>query len=321
MADQNETQAAQWEAALQQDPSYQRLLADRSMDERTRSGRLQAFFHTRFPDAQGWHVDPMNGRLRQASNGGWKYVGIAAALAVTGGALGGALAAPAAAAGAGAEATVPGVVGGTLGADLAANTAAAVAPTSGGLFAAGTGPGMVAGSGITPALGAAGTYLDRAGQVSDALNGLNSGLQHGREAETNATQTQDRNAISRYGAETNAARLNLAAPQARGQTSVQGDILANAKPFSWTGQTKMVGNIPVPQSTGGLSPDVFSDNTRTLGKEMSANALTDNRRLGGDAIGPAPPLTPPAQAGTGSRILSGASTALNIWNAYRGRTR
>lgn len=224
------------------------------------------------------------------------------------------------AAGLGTATAVPALAGGATG--LGAAGAGALAESAG-PYAMGTGPGLVAGGGISPGvLGTMGSYLDKAGTMSDALGGWNRGLQQGRENETLYNQRQDRNAIDHYTAETNAARLNLLAPQARGQTSVQGDILANAKPFSWTGSTRMVGNIPVPQSTGGLSPDLFSDNTRALGNEMSANALADNRRLPyGDAIGSPPSLTPVVKAGTGSNILSGASAALNLWNAVRGTAR
>jgi hypothetical protein len=143
--------------------------------------------------------------------------------------------------------------------------------------------------------------IDAIGQTAA---GTAAGRQQGRETQAMMQQRQDQLAQQRYGNELSAAQLNLQAPQVRAQQSVKGDILANAQPFKWTGQTAMVGNIPVPQSTGGLNPSIFSDNTRSLGRMLSAGAVGQQGVNDGRAIEAPPGLTPLPQAGRADSILS-----------------
>lgn len=143
--------------------------------------------------------------------------------------------------------------------------------------------------------------LDALGQVA---SGVGAGRQQGRESEAGFQQRQDQLGQSRYLNEIAGARTNLEAPQQRAQNSVRGDILANAQPFQWTGTNKMVGNIPVPEFSGGLNPGLFSDNTRRLGQEMNEQALTSQYANGGNVVGAPPALTPLPQAGKMDSILS-----------------
>lgn len=164
--------------------------------------------------------------------------------------------------------------------------------------------------------------LDGVGAAGDALGAAGKGLADSRITDATFNQRQDALNQQRYGNDLAGARLNLTAPSERAHTSVQGDILANAKPFAFTGGTHMVGNIPVPDASGGLSPDLFSANTRALGTKMSADALADSSRLpNGGAIGAAPRLTPLPQAGAMDTILNTAGTIGNfadILKRYQG---
>ena len=143
--------------------------------------------------------------------------------------------------------------------------------------------------------------IDGLGQLSA---GTAAGRQQGRETQAAMQQRQDQLNQSRYQNQLSAAELNLRAPMIRAGQSVRGDILANAQPFQWTGQTQMVGNIPVPQSTGGLSPALFSDNTRSLGRLLSAGAVGQQGVNDGRAIEAPPELTPLPQAGRTDSLLS-----------------
>ncbi len=180
-------------------------------------------------------------------------------------------------------------------------------------------------------LGAAGKVVGGLGQAAPALGGLEAGRQQGREAQTYAQQAQDRLAQQNYqnlvsaqnvGANQQLAGANLDlnhrqfalnAPQARASNSVRGDILANAQDFSY-GAPTMVGNIPVPTSTGGLRPSIFSQNTRDLGGLMSQQALAGQQA--GDTFKPlnfgpmptAPTLTPLPEAGGLDKVLTTAGT-------------
>lgn len=142
----------------------------------------------------------------------------------------------------------------------------------------------------------------------DAIGGVASGVAggraQGRMTEAEMQMARDRLLQQRFGNELDAARLNLQAPQVRAQQSVKGDILANAQPFEWTGQNKMVGNIPVPQFQGGLNPGIFSDNTRSLGRMLSAGAVGQQGVNDGRAIEAPPGISELPQAGRGDGILS-----------------
>jgi hypothetical protein len=273
--------------------------------------------------------------IAAASSGGAAGAGAAAGTAGLGGVEAGVTAGLGAAALPGAG-TALGVAGGLGGAAAAGGGAAALGgggalastalPTVAGTVAGGTG---LAG-GTTAATGGIGStilgaaknyaskgngaqgYLQTAGEIGNALGANAAGRAAGRVDESAINQRQDQIAQQRYQNEINAAKLNLDAPGQRASTSVHGDILANAKPFTWGGGTDMVGNIPVPRYSGGLSPEMFSDNTRALGSQMSSQALADNGAMGGRAIGAAPGLTELPQSGATDSILNTAGTLGNF---------
>lgn len=64
-------------------------------------------------------------------------------------------------------------------------------------------------------------------------------------------------------------RLSLEAPQRRADNSLRGDRLANAQDLEIT----LPSNIPASTMTGGFRPSMWSENTRQLGRQMSADAL------------------------------------------------
>ena len=104
--------------------------------------------------------------------------------------------------------------------------------------------------------------------------------------------------------------MNLGAPSARLASSVKGDIAANAKDFSY-GAPTMVGNIPVPTSSGGLRPSIFSPTTRQLGALTSQEALANETADGGKVAG----VTPLPQATTTDSILGTAGTIASLMGA------
>lgn len=135
--------------------------------------------------------------------------------------------------------------------------------------------------------------LSTAGSVAGALAG---GRAQGRMDEAGINQIQDRNKIV-------AADTNLRAGSTRAGQAVQGDILAHAQPFRYTGGTSMAGNIPIPQSEGGLSPAIFSDSTRALGSQLSSDALRAQQTDHGNPAS----LTPLPQSTALDSILNTAA--------------
>ena len=211
------------------------------------------------------------------------------------------------------------------------------APFTGGASLLGLSAGTAAGLG--GALGAAGGVLSGLGNAAPALGGLVAGRQAGREVQTRVQQEQDRLAQGLYGGQLSAANIGtnqqlaganldlnrrqfgLSAPQTRASNAVRGDILANARDFSY-GAPSMIGNIPVPSSSGGLRPSIFSQNTRDLGALMSSQALEGQQS--GDAFSPlnfsplptAPSLTPLPEAGGLDKVLNTAGTIGSLYPVF-----
>jgi hypothetical protein len=333
----NDQQATQATAAMRQEPWYLQWLASQGIqagpdqqvslnDAQQEQLRQLAIQHGIGLNDKYDQID-QNGQISEAHHKlrDFAYGAAIAGLGATGlgaagiGPLSGLFGAGAAGAGAGAG----------VGADVAGASA-----LGGGGVAAGL-PGAMA---SLPAIGGAATgasggilgtagklfgitdpknpmsYLGLAGKVGDALGAAGAGAAQGRITQTELNQKQDALALQRYNDQLAGARFSLQAPQMRAANSVKGDILSNAKDFAW-GAPSMVGNIPVPSSTGGLRPSIFSDNTRALGGQMSSDALA-GARSGADNL-PVPNLTPMDTAGAGSGylttagIIGGLSDALN----------
>jgi hypothetical protein len=147
--------------------------------------------------------------------------------------------------------------------------------------------------------GAAGStpdWLSAARDVGGALSSLSAGQAQGRNLDN----------ISNIGfanAQNNLYNSELAAPGKIAGNAVRGVILSIARDVSMAAPS----DIPVPQISGGLRPSMFSDTTRQLGKNITANA----------AATPMPTATPPVlqpmeKAGTGSNILNTASVLANL---------
>lgn len=240
----------------------------------------------------------------------------------------------------------------------------AIGPVSGGTGLAGGSTSIAGGIG-----GAAKSYfsdpknwLDIANQTGDLFSANAAGRAQGRVQEAGVTQAQDRNAIALYQAllnnnqaennfginrgtlAGNNARIDLDqrqfkldAPGKRAGNSVRGDILSRAQDVNISGVSP---NIPVPTISGGLRPSMFSPNTRALGENMTAQALSEQQA--GDTFAPLPALpdwkTPPAPPTltptpeangldtaltTGGNILGLAggigSTFLDYYNRYKGK--
>lgn len=164
-----------------------------------------------------------------------------------------------------------------------------------------------------------GSILKTAASVGGALGAAGSGAAGARLTEAQLQQRQDQLAQQGYldqlqGANTdlNQKKFALTAPATRASTSVKGDILANAKDFSY-GAPTMVGDIPVPSSSGGLRPSILSDNSRALGRTISAQQLANQQAGDQFAPLPTPPtLTPLPQPGATSNILNTAGTIGNF---------
>lgn len=167
--------------------------------------------------------------------------------------------------------------------------------------------------------GLGGDILGTVGAVGGALGAAGKGAADARIAEAGINQRQDALGLQRYtdqlqGANTDLAqkRFQLQAPAQRESNAVRGDILANAKDFSY-GAPTMVGNIPVPTSSGGLRPSIFSADTKNLGSTIARQS--NQAQQSGDVFDPLPQipgLTPLPQAGASDSILNTAGTVGNL---------
>lgn len=101
-------------------------------------------------------------------------------------------------------------------------------------------------------------------------------------ATSNALQNQSGEQIAHAGIDMDRKKFALQAPSVRAGQSVRGSILANAQPFKVNATGRVAQHIP--QISGGLTPAMFSDDTRALGNEMTRKALLD--QLKGDEFAP-----------------------------------
>jgi hypothetical protein len=155
--------------------------------------------------------------------------------------------------------------------------------------------------------------LDTATSLGNFAGDLGAGRAAGRQAAGQANQAQAGVANTLYGTQMGNA---LKGPTESARSTALGDTMANITPFSYGG-TKMVGNIPVVQSSGGLNPSNFGPNTRAAGRNLSSLSLsrvTDPRfNL------PTPPVLPGLPQATGlDKGLSAASTVAGLLKAGGG---
>lgn len=102
-------------------------------------------------------------------------------------------------------------------------------------------------------------------------------------ATMNALQGQSREQLEHADTDMDRRKFALSAPSVRAGQSVQGSILANAQPFKLSGLPDRVASR-IPEMSGGLTPAMFSPETRQLGSEMTRKALID--QLKGDSFDP-----------------------------------
>lgn len=185
-----------------------------------------------------------------------------------------------------------------------------------GSTAAGGGGILGAAKGLS---GLAPDILGTIGAVGSSLGAAGKGAADARVTEAGINQRQDALSLQRYtdslqGANTDLAqrKFALTAPAQRESNAVRGDILSSAKDFSY-GAPTMVGHIPVPTSSGGLRPSIFSNDTKQLGSTIARQQ--NQAQQSGDVFSPLPTipnLTPLPSAGAGDSILNTAGTVGNI---------
>lgn len=173
-----------------------------------------------------------------------------------------------------------------------AGLAAGAAPFTGGvstaLLPAILAGGGAAASGLGSVLsGAAAGSADQRGSENtqaaqrNALLAQIYGTQQG--AALNAANAGANEKMNQRGQALDEKKFALAAPSVRANQSVRGSILQNAQPLKLSGLPDRVASH-IPTIEGGLSPAMFSDDTRALGGEMSRQALIN--QLKGDTFDP-----------------------------------
>jgi hypothetical protein len=144
--------------------------------------------------------------------------------------------------------------------------------------------------------------LGTAGDISSILAAIEAGRANGRVGEATVNQNQGRVAGDIYRTQ---AGVALAGPRSSAQNAALGDTLANVQPFKWTGGTQMSGNIPIPQSTGGLTPANFGPATRKAGADL---ATLSADRVNSPAFNiPKPPVLAPVPSANGLDSILGAA--------------
>lgn len=112
-------------------------------------------------------------------------------------------------------------------------------------------------------------WLDTAEQVGQDLSDWERSRRQERQAESNNAYSQNLSQVARFRSQLEARRDALSAPLKRADNSLTGDRLANAQDI----HIERPANIPDLQVTGGFRPSMWSENTRQLGRQMSADAL------------------------------------------------
>lgn len=155
------------------------------------------------------------------------------------------------------------------------------------------------------------TALGVADRVGKATGDWEEGRRAQRQDESLAAYRQNLANEARFRSMLASRELALKAPTMRADASIRGDRLANAQPI----HIQRPANIPDLAISGGFSPANWSENTRALGRQMSANALAGS---GTDELTP-PELERSPQANTLDSILNTASLVSAIPYTRQGR--
>lgn len=222
-------------------------------------------------------------------------------------------------AGAGATATTTGASASTAGASTTAGLLPSTTIGTGMVPAVTGGTGMAAGGGGMGFLSSLKTGLDlfnKGSSAVDALKGPSAAnslsttagkIEGGRASalvqQARLQQEQDQLAQLR-------AKLALEAPGMEAGNAVRGDLLANGQDAQITG---LPSYIHKPTITGGLRPSMLSGNTRSLGANMSRQALLHN--MTGDDV---PNLTPLPESNAYDSVLQGVGTGAGFLDALGG---
>jgi hypothetical protein len=143
-----------------------------------------------------------------------------------------------------------------------------------------------------------------AGDISSILAAYNAANAQGRVQQAGVNQNQANTAANLYRTQLQGA---LTGPSTSAAQAAKGDVQANIQPFAWTGDTKMAGNIPVPQATGGLTPSLLGPNARQAGQKLAA--LGNSRVLSPSFNLPSVPSLAPVPTASGlDQTLGAAST-------------
>jgi len=149
-------------------------------------------------------------------------------------------------------------------------------------------------------------------------------------ASTDAARNASSERLSQGAQELDRRQFALNAPRTRASQSVRGSILANAQPMQLSGLPSRISSR-IPTMTGGLTPAMFSQDTRALGGELSRQALID--QLKGDQFEPMketdfqaaildnPQLQELQQSGLMEKILGGVGLATSIAGGVGGAYR
>jgi hypothetical protein len=180
--------------------------------------------------------------------------------------------------------------------------------------------GNTAATAAIPSIGASSAAAGSAGMASQigkygqVANSLLQGRAAGRAAEGNANAQYDQNRLRAAQVFEDALRSRQSLAGQQAGNSVRGDILAGAQPLSVNGPIVHTGGR-IPQISGGLSPALFSSNTRQLGSNMSRKALLD--QMNTPELDIPQPQRPP-QSNWMDKLLGGASIAGGLYGAYKG---
>lgn len=187
--------------------------------------------------------------------------------------------------------------------------------------------GLLAGIGKIATGAAGGSAAQRNSENDNAArqNALLASLYNTKQSATaGALENASREGLAQRGQALDEKKFALAAPSVRAGQSVRGSILQNAQPVTLSGLPDRIASR-VPQVNGGLSPALFSQNTRDLGGEMTRKALID--QLKGDDFAPmektnfqsgilaSPKLEEYQKAGLLEKILGGIGIAGGVAGA------
>lgn len=198
----------------------------------------------------------------------------------------------------GAVGATPAVAPGAAGSEGDAAALAGADATSTALPSTTIGSGAITGAPSSVPSGAMSTatstglpdWLKSASDIGSAIGAAGTGAAAGRNADNVAN-------IGFANAQNGLYNSELAAPGKIAGNAVRGDILSNARDVSIAAPS----DIPVPTISGGPRPSMFSDTTRQLGKNITANAAATPM-----PVATAPVLQPMETAGLGSDLLNTA---------------